>query len=287
MSARQHVASAALPSGSSVDAWTTPAVSPEHVYQTMPPLAQDDADALERSIRTHGIQTPIIVDEQGNIIDGHHRREIATRCGLPLPVEVRRDLDESTKIALSISLNVDRRQLTREQKREIIAASIKAEPTASNREHARRTGADDKTVGTIRDDLAARAEIPHVSERTDSLGRQQPASKPVVSIKHKTTEETTETFDAETGEAVESPARAFIEAAVASDQSVQDAAYMHSFYQALTRAHDFMTFDPTRVGRLSEQADLTTLDQLVDGVTKFRDKARLAGSGLRLVGGNK
>lgn len=176
----------------------------EHLYQTMPPLAQEDADALERSIRTHGIQTPIIVDEQGNIIDGHHRREIAERCGLSLPVEVRRGLDESTKVALSISLNVDRRQLTREQKREIIAASLRAEPEASNREHARRVGVSDNTVGAVRSDLEERAQIAHVDERTDSLGRQQPASKPVINIKTKETHstETTETFDAETGEQV-------------------------------------------------------------------------------------
>lgn len=287
MTARQHVASAALPSGSSVDAWVVPTVSPEHVYQTMPPLAQDDADALERSIRTHGIQTPIIVDESGNIIDGHHRREIAERCGLPLPVEVRRDLDESTKIALSISLNVDRRQLTAAQKREIVARSIASQPDASNRQHAERTGASHPFVAKVRAELEDEGVVESVTTIVGKDGVTQPASKPVVQIKHKFTEETTETFDPATGEAIEPPARAFIEAAVASDQSVQDAAYMHNFYQALTRAHDFMTFDPTRVGRLSEQADLTTLDQLVDGVTKFRDKARLAGSGLRLVGGNK
>ncbi len=39
MSARLHVASATLPSGSAVDAWVRPDVSPEHLYQTMPPLA--------------------------------------------------------------------------------------------------------------------------------------------------------------------------------------------------------------------------------------------------------
>ena len=39
------------------------------------------------------------------------------------------------------------------------------------------TGVSDKTVGKVRADLEARAEIPHVSTRTDSAGRKQPATR--------------------------------------------------------------------------------------------------------------
>ena len=257
MSARLHVASAALPSGSAVDAWVVPEVSPEHFYQTMPPLARDDAAALERSIQTHGIQTPILVDEAGNIIDGHHRREIAVRCGLPLPVEVRRGLDESTKVALSISLNVDRRQLTREQKRQLIATSIKAEPEATDREHARRTGATHPTVAAVRSELEASGVVERFTTRTDSLGRQQPASKPVVSIKHKIAE------------------------AVESSPEVQSARYVHEFMTAMTLAEDFLEFDPARVGRLSPEA-ITAVEHLHKSTESFLARMR---PGLRLVKG--
>lgn len=260
-------------------------------YQTMPPLATDDRDALERSIRTHGIHTPIIVDESGAIIDGHHRHEISQRVGVECPQIIRSGLDEAAKVALSISLNVDRRQLTREQKREIVARSIKAEPTASNREHARRTGADDKTVAAIREALTESAEIPHFEKRTDPRtgNPTQPASKPsnVVTLKTKKTEETTESYDAGTGEIIDPPARAFIAAAVESDQTIQDKRYLVEFYKAITKADDFLALDAERIGSIATVDDLVTLDQFVESAAKFRDKARRAASVLRPLGGKK
>lgn len=253
-------------------------------YQTMPPLSQDDADALERSIRTHGMQVPIIVDENGDVIDGHHRKEIADRLGIECPTIHELGKTEAEKVALSISLNLDRRQLTREQRREIIARSIKAEPEVSDREHARRVGASHNTVAAVRNDLESTGQVDQFDSRVGADGKERPAS--VVSITQRKSESMTETFDAETGEVIETPARALV-AEAASDPTVQDAAYMHNFYKAISRAGDFMQFDAERVGLLSDQADFVTLDQLVDGVTRFRDKARKAGSGLRLVGGGQ
>jgi hypothetical protein len=245
-------------------------------YQTMPALAEDDRDALERSIRTHGIQVPIIVDENGDIIDGHHRREIADRLHLDCPVIHEMGKSEAEKIALSISLNVDRRQLTREQKREVISASIKAEPELSNREHARRTGADDKTVAVVRDDLASRAEIPHVSERTDSLGRQQPASKPIVSITSRKSESITENFDAVTGEVIE-PAHIRMQ--------TPDQAYVITFMKAMSRADDFLGFDAERLARLDSEAT-RAVDHFRKSVISFHERMQQA-AGLRVIQGGK
>jgi hypothetical protein len=77
-----------------------------------------------------------------------------------------------------LSANVHRRHLTREQKRELIAKVLAADPSKSNREIAQRTKADDKTVASVRREKEGRAEIPHAETRTDSLGRSQPATKP-------------------------------------------------------------------------------------------------------------
>lgn len=38
---------------------------------------------------------------------------------------------------------------------------------------------DHKTVGTVRTDLSERGEIPHVETTIDTLGREQPARKPM------------------------------------------------------------------------------------------------------------
>lgn len=66
-----------------------------------------------------------------------------------------------------------RRHLSREQKRELIAESLRADPGLSNREHARRTGASDKTVQAVRADAEANAEIPHYApgDRVEASGR--------------------------------------------------------------------------------------------------------------------
>ena len=77
-----------------------------------------------------------------------------------------------------LSANMHRRHLTGEQKRELIAKVLKAQPGSSNRKIAALTKVDDKTVGAVREKLEGSAEIPHVDKRQDSKGRQQPARKP-------------------------------------------------------------------------------------------------------------
>jgi hypothetical protein len=67
--------------------------------------------------------------------------------------------------------------LTAEQKREVIAALLREDPTRSNRATASLAKVDDKTVGSVRRDLEGRAEIPHVDKVVDTKGRRQPTSK--------------------------------------------------------------------------------------------------------------
>ncbi|MEO1749038.1 MAG: adenine methyltransferase [Pseudomonadota bacterium] len=46
-------------------------------YQVMPPPSDDDYAALEASIIEDGICKPVEYDEEGNILDGHTRVQIA------------------------------------------------------------------------------------------------------------------------------------------------------------------------------------------------------------------
>lgn len=148
------------------------------LYQFLPRLSDDEYTSLEKSIREHGIQVPIVVDENGSVIDGHHRKEIADRLGLPCPRNTARDLDETGKRTLACSLNLDRRHLNREQKREVIAKSLMADPQLSNRQHAERVGAHHTTVGTIRDSLESTGEISQSETRLSADGRERPATRP-------------------------------------------------------------------------------------------------------------
>ena len=55
--------------------------------------------------------------------------------------------------ALAVSLNIHRRHLTGEQKRELIAKLLKAKPEASNRSIGAQIKVDDKTVASVRREL--------------------------------------------------------------------------------------------------------------------------------------
>ncbi len=90
-------------------------------------------------------------------------------------------------VTFVLSRNVHRRHLTSEQKRQAIAAYLKADPTSSDRKVAKELGVDNKTAANVRADLEAREEIPHVPTRTDSAGRKQPATKRKPTPKSKAT----------------------------------------------------------------------------------------------------
>ena len=176
------------------------------LFQSMPPLSPEEYEALASSIREHGIQVPILVDENDVVIDGHHRRKIADELGIACPRRHVVDLDDTAKRALSLSLNLDRRHLTREQRRALVAESLKADPQLSNREHARRTGADHKTVGATRSRLESGGEIPHHEIRIGADGVAQPAAKPGDHLRRATWPErrdNPERIDPATGEVVD------------------------------------------------------------------------------------
>ena len=151
-------------------------------YQVMPPLSSEEYQELHDDIKVNGVLEPIHVDEEGVVIDGHHRSKIANELGIPCPVITHDDLDDAGKRSLAFTLNLKRRHLNREQRRALREESLKRDPQLSNREHARRTGADHKTVTADRERLESLGEIPQVDKTTDSMGREwkvdRPASQP-------------------------------------------------------------------------------------------------------------
>jgi hypothetical protein len=123
-------------------------------YQLLPPLSDAEYAALRDSIAAEGIRVPVQVDERGVILDGHHRAAIAAELGIDCPTVVVSNLDtEAAKRTVALSLNLSRRHLNREQTRQVIAASIEADPDLSDREHARRCGCSPTTVGSVRREL--------------------------------------------------------------------------------------------------------------------------------------
>ncbi len=91
-----------------------------NAYQVMPPLDDEQYKALRESIAEHGVQVPVDVDEAGRILDGHNRKAIAAELGMPCPSRVVAGLaDDEARMAYALEVNVHRRHLTREQRREL------------------------------------------------------------------------------------------------------------------------------------------------------------------------
>jgi ParB-like chromosome segregation protein Spo0J len=134
-------------------------------YQVLPPLSDEEYAALTADIAERGIRVPIDVDERGQILDGHHRAAIAADLGIECPTRVVADLTEKQKHEHAIAVNLQRRTLTREQRRELIRAELTRDDSRSDREIGRLIGVDHKTVGAVRKELAG--EIPQEPERLD------------------------------------------------------------------------------------------------------------------------
>jgi ParB-like chromosome segregation protein Spo0J len=145
-------------------------------YQLMPPLSDKDYRDLKESIRRHGVYADVEKDEHGNVLDGHHRvrawEELrAEGVRLPdYPVKIRPGLSESEKRAFVRTVNVERRHLTREQKRQLIADQLRETPERSNRQVAEELGVDHKTVAVVRDTIEATGEIPSWNARPERMG---------------------------------------------------------------------------------------------------------------------
>jgi ParB-like chromosome segregation protein Spo0J len=91
-------------------------------YQYLPSLSLDEYEALRESIRKYGVIQPVIVDETGTIIDGYHRVKVCHELGIEYPTRVMKGLSEEEKENLSVSLNIKRRHLTKDQKKELALA---------------------------------------------------------------------------------------------------------------------------------------------------------------------
>ena len=118
-------------------------------YQVMPPLSSEEYQELYESIKAEGVLEPIHVDEEGVVIDGHHRSKIASELGVPCPVITHDDLSNGEKIALAFTLNLKRRHLSKAEKEGLVVEYKRLKPLASASEVARATGVSDKTVKRI------------------------------------------------------------------------------------------------------------------------------------------
>lgn len=167
-----------------------------------PMMGELELAALALDIEKHGMQTlPVFLGDQ--LLDGRNRiaaldligglRFTRAKSGsatqyfhvlrwakhdkgvgiVPLP-------DDTDPYVYVVSANIQRRHLTGDQKRDLIAALLRANPTKSDRQIAAAVKASPTTVGTVRHGLEKAGDVSKLDTRTDTIGREQPATKPPV-----------------------------------------------------------------------------------------------------------
>jgi len=150
--------------------------------EKLPAMTPDALHDLSNDIRVHGLQEKVKLIRHGvsyAVLDGRSRLDALEMIA---PIQVfdgntpnRRffeviDLEGRDPQTFVISMNLHRRHLTAEQRRDLVADMLKAQPELSDRTIASTTRVSDKTVGAVRRRLEAGAEIPHQQSRKGKDG---------------------------------------------------------------------------------------------------------------------
>jgi ParB-like chromosome segregation protein Spo0J len=110
----------------------------------------EEYEALIHSIERQGLLSPITL-YQGKILDGRNRYRAAKAARYKFTakdfVELPADCDPKEFV---ITANVNRRHLTTEQKKALVIQLMRERPDARDRQIAKLTGVDNKTVGNYR-----------------------------------------------------------------------------------------------------------------------------------------
>lgn len=152
-------------------------------YQVMPALGDEEYRELKEDIARRGVMVPVEFDEHGKVLDGHHRLQICAELGIKdYPKVIRAGMTEEEKRTHARKLNMARRQLSQEQRRELIRQQLKETPEKSDRQIAAGLGVSDKTVGSQRKEMEQTAEIPQLKTNIGADGKERPrqvSRKPV------------------------------------------------------------------------------------------------------------
>lgn len=101
---------------------STASEGPVEPYQVMPALSDAEFASLKESLRLHGCLVAIEYDEEGMILDGHHRLRALRELGITShPRVIRAGLGgHADKVAHALALNVHRRHLTPSQRADAV-----------------------------------------------------------------------------------------------------------------------------------------------------------------------
>ena len=150
----------------------------DYKYQVMPPLTDAEYESLKADIAERGVQVPIEFDEDGNVLEGHHRLRACEELGITdYPRIVREGMTEDEKVLHAYKLNTARRHLTPDQMLTLVADVLRRYPSKSNREIAGILGISHPTVGKYRRQLEQMGQVERVTTCEGADGKRYPSVK--------------------------------------------------------------------------------------------------------------
>jgi hypothetical protein len=99
-------------------------INPEYA-SLVPEPSPEEWDSLKQSIKANGLYLPIIVNQNGTILDGHHRYKACQELGIEPETIVREFSDKLEERLFVIGCNLTRRQLNHFQRTE---SALKSKP---------------------------------------------------------------------------------------------------------------------------------------------------------------
>jgi len=103
------------------------------IEKLLPPLEGEEYEQLAEDIAQRGVQVPIVVDQDGYIIDGHTRYRIATGLGIEVPYVQITVTDEDERIERALTLNMQRRKQVSKAKLKTLAKELHQRGWSYNR----------------------------------------------------------------------------------------------------------------------------------------------------------
>ncbi|MDB2687090.1 ParB N-terminal domain-containing protein, partial [Mariniblastus sp.] len=125
----------------------------EDLYRVFPSASKEERERLKQSIDEVGLKNPVVIDEHGNVIDGHDRRDVCEELDVDWKVNaiVKMGLSEAEKVGLAIELNLWRKSIipNAKQKKELVEKYLQANPQVSGNRIADLFGISQSTASRI------------------------------------------------------------------------------------------------------------------------------------------
>ena len=132
----------------------------EEYEKLVPPLPVEEYTQLKSSIRTNGLYLPIIINEKGTILDGHHRHKICNELKIPPKYKVKKFESKTDEVIFVGECNLQRRHFTPLQRINLVS---KLEPFYKEKAKERMSeagrGGNITTPSKVRDELGHKANV--------------------------------------------------------------------------------------------------------------------------------